>query len=236
MADTAATPVPEKKIGIGAYIALAFAIVFFSGTLYSTQWWGVFDFTTLSGGWGKLVKTVAIDETGALKTTMGNLRGAGGSGAIDGFIFAFTLVPTVMFSIAMVTVFEFYGALDAARVLLTPILKPLMGIPGTTALAMVSSMQSTDGGAALTRQLRETGALTDKEAYIFAAFQLTADAPIGNFLSSGAVLFTLMGADGKPVVPITIGLGLGIILLGKVLAAELMRVFLIRMDSKKKAA
>lgn len=234
MAETSAQPA-QKKVGIGAYIALIFAIVFFSGVCASTKWWGVFDFTTMAGGWGKLVQTATIDDTGAIKTVLGNLRGRGGSGAIDGFCFAFTLIPTVMFSIAMVTVFQFYGALDAARVVLTPILKPLMGIPGTTALAMINSMQSTDGGAALTRQLRDTGAITDKEAYIFATFQLTADAPIGNFLSSGAILFTLVAADGTPVVPVSLGLCLGIVLLGKVVAAEIMRLFLIRMSNKQKA-
>ena len=234
MAETSVQPA-QKKVGVGAYIALALAVIFFSGTLASTQWWGVFDFTTMAGGWGKLVSKATIDGSGVLQTSMSNLRGAGGSGAIDGFCFAFTLIPTVMFAIAMVTVFEFYGALEAARVLLTPILKPVMGIPGTTALAMISSMQSTDGGAALTRQLRETGALTDKEAYIFAAFQLTADAPLGNFLSSGAILFTLVASDGKPIMPVSIGLCLGIILLGKVVAAEIMRFLLIRMSNKKAA-
>jgi hypothetical protein len=31
---------------------------------------------------------------------MANFRGKGGSGAIDGFMFALTLVPTVMFALA----------------------------------------------------------------------------------------------------------------------------------------
>ena len=48
---------------------------------------------------------------------MANFRGKGGSGAIDGFMFALSLVPTVMFALAMITVFEHYGALKAARAL-----------------------------------------------------------------------------------------------------------------------
>ena len=45
-----------------------------------------------------------------------------------------------------------------------------------------------------------------------------------NFLSSGAVLFTLLAADGKPAVPVSIGACLGILFLGKILAANIMRV------------
>ena len=223
----------KEKVGIGAYIALILAIVFFSGIMKSTEWWGMFDYTTLNGAWGKVVQKVSLDEHGVVKAAMSNLRGKGGSGAIDGFCFAFTLVPGVMFALAMITVFEHYGALKAARVVLTPILRPLLGIPGTCGLAMIGSFQSTDGGAALTRQLRDNGLITDKEANIFAAFQLTCDAPITNFLGSGAVLFTLVGADGQPVIPISIGLGLAVIFCGKILAAQLMRLFLIRQSNKQ---
>ena len=35
---------PEKKVGIGAYISLIFACVFFSGAFASNHWWGIFDF------------------------------------------------------------------------------------------------------------------------------------------------------------------------------------------------
>lgn len=106
-----------------------------------------------------------------------------------------------MFALAMITVFEHYGALKAARKILTPVLRPLIGIPGSAALALIASMQSTDGGAALTRQLKDAGELTESETNTFAAFQMTADAPITNFFSSGAVLFTLVAADGTLAVP-----------------------------------
>ena len=161
---------------------------------------------------------------------MANFRGKGGSGAIDGFMFALSLVPTVMFALAMITVFEHYGALKAARKILTPVLRPLIGIPGSAALALIASMQSTDGGAALTRQLKDAGELTESETNTFAAFQMTADAPITNF--SGAVLFTLVAADGTLAVPVSLGLCLGVILLGKVLSANMMRLLQIRASRK----
>ena len=53
-----------------------------------------------------------------------------------------------------------------------------------------------------------------------------------SFLASGAVLFTLMGPDGKPLLPIALGVGLGIELLGKVVAAWIMRIILFRAGKK----
>ena len=43
----------------------------------------------------------------------------------------------------------------------------------------------------------------------------------------------IVGANGQPVIPVSIGLCLGIIFLGKILAAQLMRLFLIRQSNKK---
>lgn len=174
----------EKKVTIGNYISLIMACVFFSGVCATNQWWGIFDFTTINGSFGKVVTAVSQNADG-IHTAMANFRGKGGSGAIDGFMFALTLVPTVMFALAMITVFDHYGALKAARQMLTPILRPLIGVPGGAGLALIASLQSTDGGAAL---------------------------------------FTLLAADGKPAVPVSIGACLGILFLGKILAANIMRV------------
>lgn len=139
-----------------------------------------------------------------------------------------------MFALAMITVLEHYGALRAARVLLTPILRPLLGLPGSCGLALITSLQSTDGAAALTRQLKDAGELNEAEVNIFCQFQYSADATITNFLSSGAVLFTLTAADGKLAVPTSIGVCLGLILVMKFVIANVMRLLMIR--SSKKAA
>ena len=204
---------------------MIFAIIFFSGLLATnSHWWGIFDFTTLNGGFGKVVAS-ATNGADGLHTVMSNFRGKGGSGAIDGFVFALTLAPTVMFALAMVTIFEHYGALKAVRRLLNPILRPLLGLPGSCTLALIASLQSTDGGAALTRQLKDAEDLTEKETRIFATFQMTADASITNFFSSGAVLFALTAADGSKVVPVSLGLCLGVIFIGKIFAANVMRFY-----------
>ena len=217
----------NEKVGIGGYISLIIAVIFFSGTMVTDEWWGIFDFTILNGSFGNLVASVKETADG-ITTTMASFRGKGGSGAIDGFMFALTLVPPIMLSVAMVNIFEYYGAIKAAGRLLTPVLRPLMGLPGYTALSIIASTQSTDAGAALTRTLKDEGRLTEREVLIFATFQMTAGAAIGNFLSSGVVIFTITDAAGKLCVPTTIGACLGIILLGKLLAANIMRFILIR--------
>lgn len=86
----------QNRISIGNYLALAFAAVFFSGALKSAEWYGIFDFTTLNGSFGTLIKDAAGGAT--------NYRSAGGSGARDGFLFALSLVPTAMFALGMISV------------------------------------------------------------------------------------------------------------------------------------
>ncbi len=207
-ADQSAEAELSKAPGIGGYISFIVAILFFSGLLITDKWWGIFDYTILKGG----------------------------SGAIDGFVFALTLVPSIMLATAMIAVFEYYGAIRAATRVLNPILRPLMGLPGSTSLAIVASLQSTDAGAALTRALKDRGELTEDEVSIFATFQMTADAALGNFLATGVVFFTLKNAAGDLVVPTTMGVCLGIILLGKVFAANVMRLLCLRRRKPSAAA
>lgn len=49
----------EKKVTIGNYISLIMACVFFSGVCATNQWWGIFDFTTINGSFGKVVTAVS---------------------------------------------------------------------------------------------------------------------------------------------------------------------------------
>ena len=158
-------------------------------------------FTTLNGSFGKVAYDVSESADGIQAVTT-SLRGKGGSGDRDGFIFALTLIPTVMFTLGMINVLEHYGALDAARKLL----RPLMGIPGNSGLALIASLQSTDAGAAMTRQLKDEGHLTKRETDVFTMFQFTAGAAIVNFFSFGAVLFTLTAMDYIPITVILMAL------------------------------
>ncbi len=213
----------NEKVGIIGYLALIFACVFFSGALTGASgWYSVFDFATLNGSFGKMVSGVTLNgET--ISTAMTTFRGKGGSGAIDGFIFALTLAPTVMFALASITVLEHYGALRAARQLLTPILRPVVGIPGSCCLAFISSLQTTDGGAAMTRQLKDSGEITEDEADIFAMLQLSGDATLANFMGSGLVLLSLTDASGATV-PTTLGVCIVVTFIMKFFGANLARI------------
>ncbi|NOH60413.1 nucleoside recognition domain-containing protein [Vibrio sp. RE88] len=215
----------QRKVTWGCYVALAFAVIFFSGLMKSGEWYGVLDFTTLNGSFGQVAYNVTETADGVEAATT-SLRGKGGSGARDGFIFALTLIPTVMFALGVINVLEHYGALDAARKLLTPLLRPLMGIPGSSGLALIASLQSTDAGAAMTRQLKDEGRLTKRETDVFTMFQFTAGATIVNFFSSGAVLFTLTLADGSLAVTSSIGLAVTIMFVFKFVGANLFRIYL----------
>ena len=223
----------ERKVTIGCYIALAFAVVFFSGLMQSNEWYGVFDFTTLNGSFGQVAYGVTEGADGAVQAATTSFRGTGGSGARDGFIFALTLIPTVMFALGMINVLEHYGALEAARKLLTPLLRPLMGIPGNSGLALIASLQSTDAGAAMTRQLKDEGHLTKRETDVFTMFQFTAGATIVNFFSSGAVLFTLTMADGSLAVTSSIGLAVVVMFAFKIIGANLFRIYLNMTEGKE---
>lgn len=195
-----------------AYAALAFAVIFFSGLLKDASgdwaWLRTFDFNVLLGHFGKIA--------GAEKAF--DFRGAGGTGARDGFMFALTLMPAVIFALATIAIVEAFGALDAARKLLTPLLRPLMGVPGVAALALISSLQSTDAGGAMTKSLVEEKAITDDERTVFTMWQLSAGATVTNFFSSGAALFAFL------TVPIIVPLL--VMFAFKFFGANLMRVYL----------
>jgi nucleoside recognition membrane protein YjiH len=202
----------EKKFKVGwaGYVALVFAILFFSGLFASAKGWpAIFDFNVINGKFGTM--------TDGAKATF---AGLGGKGARDGFLFAISLIPAVMLALGVVEVVEHLGGLRAAQKLLTPILRPLLGIPGVAGLALVSSLQSTDAGGGMTRALKDEGLIDEREKTIFAAFQFSAGGTIVNYFSSGAALFSLMAVP--IIVPLMVMFAL------KVFGANLMRLYMKR--------
>ncbi len=171
------------KVGIGAYIALAFAIVLFSGVFYKMpdayKWLGAFDYTTLIGKFGTIAGSA------------NNFQGAGGVSARAGFLFSLSLIPGVMLAMGLIEVLSHYGALRAAQVLLTPLLKPILGVPGFTGLALITDLQSTDGGAALTRALYDEKRITTQNLITIAAWQYSGAGCISNYYSTVSAMFSL---------------------------------------------
>lgn len=193
-----------------SYAAFAFAIIFFSGIFASSQGWlKVLDFTVLNGSFGKI-------SLEAGKTF--SFRGIGGNGARDGFLFALELMPAVILALGVVSVIEGLGGLRAAQKLMTPILKPLLGIPGICALAVIANLQSTDAAAGMVKELKENGEITDEERSVAIAYQTSASALITNYFSSGAALFSFM------LVPMIVPVA--VMLIFKVVGANLMRLYI----------
>ena len=186
------------------YISLVCAVLFFSGALKDFVG-GIFDFAKVSG------------------TFPSWLAHGNGVGAKGGFIFAFTLVPSIMLALAMISVFEYYGALNAASQIFTFLLRPLMGIKGVSAISLIASLQSADAGSSTARLLHDEKKLTDKELLIFASFQFSGAAMLTNFLSSLAPLLSLN--DGTNNVPSSIAFCLGVILFFKFFGANVMRLY-----------
>ena len=197
------------------YVALVVVVLFFSGVFSEcTGLMSCLDFTVLNGSFGKIAENFTF-------------IGKGGSGARHGFLFALSLIPGIMLALGVVEVAERLDALRAAQRLLTPLMRPLMGLPGIAGLALISSLQSSDAGAAMTRELSEKGLITEAEKVIFAAFQFSSGSSITVYLSMGLALFPYLSVSH--LVP------LGVILFYKVVGMNLMRLYL-RMVTKKAEA
>ena len=163
------------------YAALLFAILFFAGIFASVQsaaWLRAFDFSTLIGKFG----TMASDKA--------TFVGMGGASARGGFLFALSLVPSVMLAVGCVEVLSHFGALAAAQRLMTPLLKPLMDVPGFVGLTLITDMQSTDAGAALTKELYDEKLIDKREQTIIAAWQYSGAGMINNYFAIVGALFS----------------------------------------------
>lgn len=169
----------EDKVTIKGWLSLLVLVMILSGVFKDVSGpLAAFDFNNLMGKFGAIVD--GIDFTGK-----------GGSGVRDGFIAGLVLVPSVMFSTALVATSQSMGAMKAAGVLFQPILKPIIGIPGESGLAFVSSFTGSDVAAVLTKDLYEEGYMTDDERTIFVAYQYAASAPVNNTINGGAPLLLI---------------------------------------------
>lgn len=207
----------DKVTWVG-YAAFVFAIVFFSGIFAASHGWlQAFDFTVLNGSFGKI--------QGA--QTAFTFRGTGGTGARDGFMFALELMPAVILALGVVSVVDGLGGLRAAQKLMTPILKPLLGLPGICALASIANLQSTDAAAGMIKELTQDGKITDDERTIAITYQTSASAFVTNYFSSGVAVFGFM------LVPIIVPVVVMVIF--KVVGANLMRLYIHVMQNRATA-
>ncbi len=175
-APAAGQPVKQEKLGIGAFIAFAIAVILFSGVFAKMpegwKWLSALDFNTLVGKFG----TIAGSKN--------NFQGAGGVSARAGFLFGLSLMPGIMLALGLIEVLSHYGALRAAEFLLRPLLMPILGIPGFTGIALITDLQSTDAGAGLTKQLFDAGLIGNKELVVMCAWQYAGAGMLSNYLTT----------------------------------------------------
>jgi nucleoside recognition membrane protein YjiH len=124
-------------------------------------------------------------------------------------------------ALGIVRVVDGYGGLAAAERIISPLFKPLLGIPGICGLAFITSLQSTDGAAGMTKELYDAGHITDKERTLFCQLQFSGDGTITNYFSSIAALFALFTAPiALPLVVIFLCKGIGVTLMRLLLAMD----------------
>ena len=196
----------KYKVTWKGWLALIILIISFSGVFAKVDGpLRALDFQVLTGSFGKVSEGVIF-------------TGKGGVGARDGFMFALTLFPTLMFALGCIQVAESLGALRAAEVLFRPILRPFMGIPGASGLAFVSSFTSSDVAAVMTKGLVEDKMMTEEERAVFVAYQYAGSAPVTNTFGTGAALL--------PISVLPVGIIIGLIFIVKVMGANLFRLYL----------
>lgn len=205
----------KSRVGVGGYVALIIAVLVFSGIFKDNPGpLRVLDINTWVGQFGSIVEGAAP-----------GIMGKGGSGVRNGFFQSLTIAPSIFMSVTFITIIEHYKGLDAARYLLTPLLRPFMGFSGGAALSMVSNWQSSDTGAAVARGALDAGAITPKERDILMCSEFVGAALIGMMFSNGALLF--------PYLTVAPGVLLAICFLMKVLAANLMRAYIYFFEEKQ---
>jgi len=204
-----------NKVTWKGYLSLFVLIVLFSGVFKDADnFLKAFDFANLTGSFGQIVDGV-------------DFTGKGGTGAKDGFLFALTLVPTVALAVGIIDVVESMGAMKAAAKIFNPILKPLLGIPGTAGVAFVSSFTSSDVASIMTKELVESGDMTDDERTIFVAYQYAGSAVILNTINTQAPLLPIALMAVRPIILIEI--------FCKLLGANMIRLY-IKIKNKKQGS
>lgn len=196
----------HNKVTWKGWLSLLVLIVLFSGVLKDSDGMlKAFDFANLTGKFGEIYEGR-------------NFVGKGGGGAKEGFLFTLTLIPTVCLAVGLIDVVESMGAMDAAAKLFNPLLKPLLGIPGIAGISFVASFTSSDIASFMTKELVESGHMTDDERTVYIAYQYAGSAVVLNTINTQAPLLPISLLAIGPIILIEI--------VCKILGANLVRLII----------
>lgn len=196
----------KEKPGIAAYLWFVFIILFFSGAFRGANApFSLLDLSTYQGQFGTIVEGASP-----------GFVGKGGTGLQQQFANILTICGPIMFCMGLLNVAEGYGAMTVCKRLLTPILKPLMGVPGESALVMVANFQSSDTSAAIIKGLLDSNLITPKQQKILLAFAVPGPALLGMYISYGTLLF--------PYITVSTGLLLIVVFVAKMITGNIMRL------------
>lgn len=199
----------QETIGLKGWLSLILFVCLFSGIFNALEGpLQALDVLNLTGKFGTI--TDGVTEAAL------NFQGAGGNGAKHGFLIALGLIPGICLAVGIVDVVTELNGMKAAAKLFNPILKPLMGLNGHCGATLVASLNSSDVGSVMTKQLYEDGLITDKQRTIFVAYQYPGSALVFNVINSCGILL--------PLIPISLGLAIVAIFITKVIGANIVRL------------
>lgn len=149
----------QQKVGWGGYLAFYYDYPFSGMFAKSTEWWRVFDFTVLNGAFGQI---------NAAGDTAVSFRGSGGWEPKTASYSRLSWHLPSFFHSGLFPSPKDWG-LRAAQQLMTPVLRPLLGIQGVCSLALIANLQNTDAAAGMTKEMAEEGIITEQERAILPA-------------------------------------------------------------------
>lgn len=194
--ETKSNLLEQERVPWYGYVALFTTILFLSGIFQKFEGpLAALDFTNILGQFGALG---TLNEGAG--TLAANFRGTGGTGARDSLLFILWLAPSVMLAFGVIEICTNLQGLKAAQKLLTPIMRPILGLSGATAIGLVASFTSADAGSAFTKTLYDNDYLNDAQRLVFVVFQFSAPALVVNYFSLGAALMGHLAVS--PTMPI----------------------------------
>lgn len=151
-----------------------------------------------------------------------------GTGAKAGFVYCLMLVPSIMITCGILKVLRYWQTDQAAQTVFSWLVRLLSGLPGKATVPMFISLQSSDAGALAAKSLHDQGELNDTERNILVMWEFSSSGTLINVFSNGLALL--------PIIVTPVGTVLLVIIGGKFLGANLMRLFLYAASRNKEAA